>query len=81
MWVKVDHKPFLDMLRSSHLTNYVRLESFNPRDGRKNDGAHPPIYPVQPHEYSDVKGEIWDYVARRYLANIVYGERSLTGEG
>ena len=77
IWVKVDHKPILDMLRKTHLANHIRLENFNPRDGRKNDGAHPPIYPVQPYEYSDVKGKIWDYVARRYLANTVYGDAKL----
>ena len=77
MWVKVDHKPVLDMLRSSNLAKHVRLENFNPRDGRKNDGAHPPIYPTQPYKYSDVKGKIWDYVARRYLANTVYGDAKL----
>ncbi|RLI29649.1 MAG: DNA topoisomerase III, partial [Candidatus Hecatellales archaeon] len=64
-WVKVDHQQILNMLSTSFLAEHVRLESFNPRDGRKNDGAHPPIYPTRVCSYRDLKGRIWEYVARR----------------
>lgn len=42
-----------------------------PRDGRRNDGAHPPIHPIKVYSLADLKGKIWEYVAKRYLANVV----------
>ena len=71
MWLTINHKPILTMLSSTFLSRYVDLLSYNPRDGRKNDGAHPPIHPTAYYAKSDVKGKIWEYIARRYLANVV----------
>ena len=51
----------------------VRVEAvFNPRQGRLDDGAHTPIYPVQPYLGEDVRRAVWEYVARRFLANGFY---------
>jgi len=46
--------------------------AFNPRQGRLDDGAHTPIYPVQPYLREDVRRTVWEYVARRFLANGFY---------
>jgi len=71
MWVRTDHKAILNMLVRTSLASHVKLEEFSPRDGRKNDGAHPPIQPTKAYSLTDLKGKIWEYVARRYLANVV----------
>jgi len=43
----------------------------NPRQGRRDDKAHPPIYPVKPYPNDGSKQwRIWEYIARRYLANV-----------
>ncbi len=73
-WVGVNHRWVLEMLKNSHLSNLVKLDSINPRSGSKNDGAHPPIHPTQPYPHQDLKARVWEYVARRYLANVVYGD-------
>ncbi len=45
-----------------------------PREGRRDDRAHPPIYPVKPYPRDNSKHWlIWEYIARRFLAN-VYSE-------
>lgn len=42
----------------------------NPRNGRHDDGAHPPIYPVKPYpKDNSYKWRIWEYIARRFVAN------------
>lgn len=70
MWIKMDHKYVLDMLSNTPLGTYIKSGVFQPRDGKKNDNAHPPIYPVKPYPYDDIKGKIWSYIARRYVANV-----------
>ncbi|MCD6445073.1 DNA topoisomerase III [Candidatus Bathyarchaeota archaeon] len=77
MWIRMNHRQVLDMLMTTPLSEYARLGVFKPRSGRKNDKAHPPIYPVKPYPYKDVKGRIWDYIARRYLANVVSEDASM----
>ena len=43
----------------------------NPLQGRLDDKAHPPIYPVKPYRGDgSAKWRIWEYVARRYAANV-----------
>lgn len=40
-----------------------------PRNGRKNDKAHPPIHPVQ--HAGNLQGDekrVYEYITRRYLA-------------
>ncbi len=44
----------------------------NPRQGRLDDGAHTPIYPIAPYMGSGIGLEVWRYVARRFLANAFY---------
>lgn len=42
-----------------------------PLNGSRNDGAHPPIYPVNPYPRDNtLKWKIWEYIARRFLANV-----------
>ena len=68
----------------------------NPRQGRKDDKAHPPIYPVKPYPKDGSKHwMVWEYIARRYIANVysddafgfkqsveaTYGEVVLKGYG
>lgn len=76
-WIKFEHMLTLKELKRSRLAEYVRLDSINPRSGGKDDGAHPPLHPIKPYEGVDLKGRIWEYVARRYLANVVYGDAKL----
>lgn len=47
------------------------LEQPNPLNGSKNDGAHPPLYPVTPYpKENTLKWKVWEYIARRFLANV-----------
>ncbi|MEM1580988.1 MAG: DNA topoisomerase [Candidatus Bathyarchaeia archaeon] len=71
MWLTVDHKSILSMLSSTLLGKYINMFYFSPKDGKKNDGAHPPIYPTGYYSGHDIKGKVWEYIARRYLANVV----------
>jgi len=71
MWVKIDHKKVLGMLTKTHLSSLIQLDSFSPLNGRKNDHAHPPIHPVKYYAGRNIAGKIWDYIARRYLANVI----------
>jgi len=42
----------------------------NPRNGRRDDKAHPPIYPVKPYpKDNSLSWVVWEYIARRYIAN------------
>jgi len=43
-----------------------------PRQGRLDDGAHTPIYPVAPYSGSGLAADVWEYIARRFLANAFY---------
>jgi DNA topoisomerase IA len=70
-WVGVDHRQVLGMLSKTPLGSLVNISDYSPRGGSRNDGAHPPIHPVAPYIGSDVKAKVWEYVARRYLANVV----------
>jgi len=71
MWLTVDHKPILSVLSTTPLGKYINMLNFSPRDGNKNDGAHPPIYPTAYYPRSDERGKIWEYISRRYLANVI----------
>jgi DNA topoisomerase IA len=76
-WTKIDHKKILDMLSRSFLIEYLENRRINPRSGSRNDGAHPPIYPTKVYWGENVKRKIWEYIARRYLANVVYDDARL----
>ncbi|MEM2778308.1 MAG: DNA topoisomerase [Candidatus Jordarchaeales archaeon] len=71
MWVGVNHKQVLSMLSATHLGRFFNAADLNPRSGKRNDGAHPPIHPTGAYSGSDLKGRIWEFLARRYLANTV----------
>lgn len=71
MWLTVDHKSILSMLSSTPLSMYIDMSFFDPRDGGRNDGAHPPIHPTAYYPWRDSKSIVWEYIARRYLANVV----------
>jgi len=43
-----------------------------PRQGRRDDGAHTPIYPVMAYKGSGIHLKVWRYVAKRFLANAFY---------
>ncbi len=43
-----------------------------PRQGRRDDGAHTPIYPVMAYKGSGIHLTVWSYVAKRFLANAFY---------
>ena len=49
---------------SSHISM-----SPDPRNGRKDDKAHPPIYPLRPYFGKGLERTVWEYVARRFVAN------------
>lgn len=50
----------------------------NPLNGSKNDGAHPPLYPVKPHARDNtLKWKVWEYIARRFLANVYLGDAKI----
>jgi DNA topoisomerase-1 len=71
MWVGVDHKRVLAVLAKTPLASFVNYGNFNPRSGKRNDEAHPPIHPTSHFTGGGVEGKVWEYVARRYLANVV----------
>lgn len=71
MWVRVNHREILEMLRGTPLSKFIVFQDLNPADGKKNDGAHPPIHPIKPYLAGELRGKIWEYIARRYLANVV----------
>ncbi|RLG62415.1 DNA topoisomerase III [Candidatus Geothermarchaeota archaeon] len=58
---------------SDSIALYIRPTP-NPRQGRHDDKAHPPIYPIKPYPGEDsIYRVVWEYIARRYVAN-VYSE-------
>ncbi|MEM2740401.1 MAG: type IA DNA topoisomerase [Candidatus Bathyarchaeia archaeon] len=71
MWLTIDHRSILSMLSSTPLSRYIDMSCFDPTDGSKNDGAHPPIHPTAYYPRRDPAGVVWEYIARRYLANVV----------
>jgi len=44
----------------------------SPRQGKLDDGAHTPIYPISPYSGSGPAAKVWAYIARRFLANAFY---------
>lgn len=51
-----------------------------PRQGRLDDGAHPPIFPVAPFKGGGILWKIWEYIARRFYANAYCNDAELTGQ-
>ena len=52
----------------------VTMRRPNPRQGRLDDGAHPPIYPIRPFTGRGVLAEVWEYIARRFVANAYFDD-------
>ncbi|MEM1666678.1 MAG: type IA DNA topoisomerase [Nitrososphaerota archaeon] len=53
----------------------IRIEPLN---GRKDDGAHPPIYPIKPYpKDGSLKRTVWEYIARRFAANTLFNDAEL----
>uniref|UniRef100_A0A7C5YBN9 DNA topoisomerase n=1 Tax=Caldiarchaeum subterraneum TaxID=311458 RepID=A0A7C5YBN9_CALS0 len=49
-------------------------ENANPRNGARDDGAHPPIYPVATFRGTGVLMKIWEYIARRFYGNAYFDD-------
>ncbi len=45
-----------------------------PRNGKSDDNAHPPIYPTGAYKGSGMERSVWEYIARRFLANAYYND-------
>lgn len=53
----------------------IRIEPLN---GRKDDGAHPPIYPIKPYpKDGSLRRVVWEYVAKRFAANTLFDNAEL----
>lgn len=53
----------------------IRIEPLN---GRKDDSAHPPIYPIKPYpKDGSLKRTVWEYIARRFAANTLFNDAEL----
>jgi len=61
--------PLEAIKKSGILKNLPILNYANPRNGDLDDAAHPPIYPIAPYFAKDVSKVIWDYIAKRFVAN------------
>lgn len=49
-----------------------------PLEGRKDDKAHPPIYPLKPYPRDGSRRwKVWEYVARRFLANVFWRDAEI----
>ncbi|MEM4590216.1 MAG: type IA DNA topoisomerase [Nitrososphaerota archaeon] len=60
----------LRALSSSGIFNQELMEvSPRPRNGRLSDGAHPPIYPTAVYRWAGIERVVWEYFARRFIAN------------
>lgn len=50
------------------------FDKANPRNGSKDDGAHPPIYPIKTFRGEGMMMKVWEYVARRFYANAFFDD-------
>jgi DNA topoisomerase-1 len=48
-----------------------------PRNGSNDDNAHPPIYPTGSYNGSGIARVVWEYIARRFLANAYYDDATM----
>ncbi|MCS7146474.1 MAG: DNA topoisomerase [Nitrososphaerota archaeon] len=73
-----DFERRLHTVRGSKILSGAVLQSKpNPRNGRLSDGAHPPIYPTRLYEGAGLAGVVWEYFARRFVANAFTGDAVL----
>ncbi|MEM0481690.1 MAG: DNA topoisomerase [Nitrososphaerota archaeon] len=65
-----DFKRRLKIVMGSGVLAGVELRGESrPRNGRLSDGAHPPIYPTGAYTGGGVERAVWEYFARRFVAN------------
>jgi len=79
----IDYKGILEKL--GRISSYKKLtsellakEELKPREGKKEDPAHPAVYPtgnLPERELSEPERRVWDLVVRRFMA--VFGEPAL----
>lgn len=76
-----DFKEPIKALAQSYLSELlgdlekIRIEPLN---GRKDDSAHPPIYPIKPYpKDGSLKQTVWEYIARRFAANVLFDDAEL----
>lgn len=48
-----------------------------PRNGKLNDGAHPPIYPTALFRGEGSAKRVWEYFARRFVANAFFSDAQI----
>jgi len=53
----------------------------DPRQGKLDDGAHPPIYPIRLFTGRGIPAEVWEYIARRFVANAYFDDALVTKQG
>ena len=96
-WPKnFDHEIPTKALIRAGLLDEERVKEPKPLQGRLDDRAHPPIYPIKaPRRDGSLRWRVWEYIARRYAANVYYrdsfmirqkawirlGELTLSSEG
>jgi DNA topoisomerase-1 len=59
----------------------VLMRRPEPRQGKLDDGAHPPIYPIRPFTGRGISAEVWEYIARRFVANAYFDDALVTKQG
>jgi DNA topoisomerase IA len=65
-----DFKKRLKTVMDSGVLAGVELRAEpRPRNGKLSDGAHPPIYPTGTYTGGGVERAVWEYFARRFVAN------------
>ena len=63
------------------VTPNVLMKRPDPRQGKLDDGAHPPIYPIRPYRGRGIPAEVWEYIARRFVANAYFDDALVTKQG
>lgn len=63
----------------SKLLGDLSKARIEPLNGRKDDGAHPPIYPIKPYpKDGSLRRDVWEYIARRFAANVLFCDAELS---
>jgi DNA topoisomerase IA len=63
------------------VTPNVLMKRPEPRQGKLDDGAHPPIYPIRPFTGRGISAEVWEYIARRFVANAYFDDALVIKQG
>lgn len=79
-WPKgFDHRVPAQAARDAGILEEARAaEEAKPLQGRLDDHAHPPIYPIKPpRRDGSLRWRLWEYIARRYSANAFFDDALL----